>query len=166
MRILTLLWFIGAYLFLSLKVVGQAVIPNFTLPTDVCLGENLLIDNQSTNSTSQVWDFCFDALDNAMISRQIGDLNDDVTPDDPEAIALGFDNGQWYGFVLSRDNNRLFRFELNNDLDVISKVSGSGCVIVQVGSKVDAYQVIPASKIDHKTIPVDPILDQHHVGGQ
>jgi PKD repeat protein len=81
-------------------------------PYNVCLNEPLSIKNQSQNALEYLWDFCPEAFTE--------------TPLIANAIAIpGLLNGwgykvvkhgdQWTGFLLSRNNHKLFRLEFGND---------------------------------------------------
>ena len=93
---------------------AQAPLAQFAISQPVCLNQNLVLQNQSTNASAFTWDFCFEDL------NTIKDVTDAITltgSTTPTGISLFKDNANWFGFVSSRDNNKLFRLEFGNSLE-------------------------------------------------
>jgi PKD repeat protein len=91
----------------------------FDVSTTVCLEENILLTNTSINATNYNWDFCFDALSHINTAIDLGPYNDATNP---EGITIEYDGGDWYGFLLGRDNNKLIRLEFGSDLSNVTPV--------------------------------------------
>lgn len=99
---------------------GQNPVAQFLLPSSGCMGENILIQNQSTQALRYEWDTCQ------------GDLN--LTPTGILAgiilgsnIATGidmvFDGSNWYGFITSRNSNEIIRISMGTDLGTMSSIT-------------------------------------------
>lgn len=96
---------------------GQHTV-DFTIPSQVCVGQFVNITNVSDVGTSASWDFCAGQLQGTYASTArttiIGNMTD---------MAIVEDNGQWYGFVTSRSNTLLrlnFGTNPNNNYTVTS----------------------------------------------
>lgn len=99
--------------FLSFSVCAQTLVADFTLPGTVCQQENLRISNVSSGATSYEWDFCLGDIASIKSSSNqatLSNLNYGTN------LKLLFDQGKWYGFVLSENNSRLIRLDFGNDL--------------------------------------------------
>ncbi len=86
---------------------------SFSLPTDVCQGEQFNVTNTSVNATSYYWDFCSgDMLTTPSASSILTDSNFDG--------ALGHtiveDGGQFYGFTVGSSSANVIRFDFGSDL--------------------------------------------------
>ena len=93
---------------------GQCPQIDFSIPTTICLNERLEINNNSLNTENYVWDFNSNDFDNTAS----GELFFSVPMASvPTSIKFINDNGLWYGFLSSRDNNKVFRLEFGNSLD-------------------------------------------------
>ena len=110
--ILQVLSFSLLYIFFPHQVWSQAN-PVFTVIPEVCISENLVIQNQSLNAATYKWDFCHENLLKApevSFSATVSGANV------PEGVEMAYDKGSWFGFVSSRDNNKIFRLEYGNSL--------------------------------------------------
>ncbi len=87
---------------------------NFAIPDTVCLEEELVISNSSTNADSYLWDFCNDALgttyhDDSRVHTVTG-------ASQPQDLEIVYSLGSWYGFVTSRSSNELIRLDFSDSL--------------------------------------------------
>lgn len=92
---------------------AQAPVSDFTVQSTACLQERVKISNLSSNATSYEWDFCLGDITSVKSSSNhasIANLNFGAN------LKLLFDQGKWYGFVLSENNSRLIRLDFGNDL--------------------------------------------------
>jgi PKD repeat protein len=86
----------------------------FSFPSKVCLDQDVKFDNTSIASTKYQWDFCFNNLERISSSQDVYEANELSSP---EGIELIYDQGNWYGFVTGRDNNKLIRLDFGTDLE-------------------------------------------------
>ncbi len=91
---------------------SQDSLADFFVSSTACLEESLDLKNSSTNATTFSWDFCPDdfltyktTLDLGVVSGLISGFG----------YKLVESNGLWFGFVTSRDNNKLFRLDYGSD---------------------------------------------------
>ena len=84
----------------------------FTATDDVCRGEEISLTNSSINADSYLWDFCFESFVGVTSATTLYSSPDLLNP---EGVEVAYDRGFWYGFVLSRDNNKLIRLGLGSD---------------------------------------------------
>jgi len=105
------LHFILVY-FLGLTLcVAQNPIADFQVTSSPCIDQNINVNNISSNATTFEWDFC--ANDFSELKEFI-----DVNTISGLSYGTGFklieDNGQWFGFVLAWNNDKLFRLDFGN----------------------------------------------------
>ena len=110
-------------LVLSLPSKSQCPTADFNIPTSVCIGENLPIQNTTVNGVSYDWDFCGGDITSTPVVSSIGTINAGATT---TGITVINDEEKWYGFVVSRDNGKLFRLEFGNDLSVTPSIKDVG----------------------------------------
>lgn|GEM_PF-503126 len=103
---------------------APSIITNFS--SLACLNENINSQNTSVNSSVFQWDFCFEDLKNISNVGTLGTVSAALVP---EGIKTIYDHGNYYTFLTSRDNNKLFRMKLGSD---ISLASGSDVVELSV----------------------------------
>lgn len=102
-------------LFLIVRVTsGQTLSADFTAATTVCLSENIILDNSSSNASNYIWDFCQEDLKQIVSTSAL-----DILPGAsiPEGIKTVYDKGNYYTFVTSRENNKIFRINLGVSVD-------------------------------------------------
>ncbi|HNP06657.1 MAG TPA: hypothetical protein PKN99_03475 [Cyclobacteriaceae bacterium] len=90
----------------SVQALCQVPVADFTLPPTICKEEVMDISNNSINADFYAWDFCSDDFLSYKEESDLGSL-------------LGFSggfgykviesNGNWFGFVISRSNGKLYR---------------------------------------------------------
>jgi PKD repeat protein len=91
----------------------QAQSADFLLPASACLNETIAVENNTTDAIAYQWDFCLtDLNDNGTLS-DVGTMGAAATP---TAVTAVYDSGNWYGFVSSRDNNKLIRIDFGNSI--------------------------------------------------
>ena len=87
----------------------------FSFPETVCLEQSVQFENSSTDADNYQWDFCLNDLNSpAALATTATTVSSSVTP---TAVVTVYDQGNWYAFVSSRDNNKLFRVDFGNSLD-------------------------------------------------
>ena len=82
---------------------------DFSVQATTCRGEVLAINNVSETPGATEWNFCADELTGTYTSLSYGTISTFLT-----AIEIVEDNGTWYGFATSR-NNELFRMDFGSD---------------------------------------------------
>src|SRR5437899_2042892 len=108
---------------LSFSLKAQNPIAGFPSPSTGCINENVVYRNTSSNATGYVWDFSFNDLNIpsvAALSTAVPGHNI------PTGISLISDNGIWYGFLMNRDGNNIFRFNFGNDLENVPMITDLG----------------------------------------
>lgn len=114
---------------ISLKLTGyllaQSLKPFFNLTKPfVCKNENLQIVNTSQNASSYLWDFCHnDLLTNPSSVTSYGVI---VGAARIEGIEVVYWKGNWYGFILNRDNHKLLRLDFDATLSFIENTTDLG----------------------------------------
>jgi PKD repeat protein len=104
-------FFIGCLIVTALN--AQPVVANFNITSSACLQQNLQIQNQSTNALTYEWDFCLEDIKRIKSSSNlvsIPNLNFGAN------FKLVNDSGNWFGFALSENNNRIMRLDFGNSL--------------------------------------------------
>ena len=114
-------------------VQGQSPIANFTIDPFGCLNQNLVVQNQSTNTTSYTWDFCFQDLNTVKEVQNALTVSAATTP---TGISFFKQNGNWFGFVSSRDTNKLLRLDFGISLENTPSIVDLG----NVGGLLDGPQ--------------------------
>jgi PKD repeat protein len=115
-RIIFILIFTQTFLF--------AQVLDFSNPAQVCSVENVKIENTSGNGYNNFqWDFCegdlFEPVQ-SFSSYQFGEI------DQAAGIKIVTDGGSYYGFIIDRSANSLFRFDFGlslNSKPVIHKIN-------------------------------------------
>lgn len=93
---------------------GQCPTGNFTFTDNFCIDENFNIENNSTNASSYVWDFCEGDLGQIPTADLLFRISETSAP---RAIEIIHDGNNWYGFITSRANNSLLRLDFGTSLD-------------------------------------------------
>ena len=107
-------FFIIFYVCIPFSLFAQSVSSSFTVQDSLCLAEEIQVSNETVNGDHYVWDFCFDGLGNEVGVTELTTLSDALSP---EGIEVVQDQGNWYGFVASRDNSKIFRLDFGSSLD-------------------------------------------------
>ena len=125
---------------LSFQLFGQLPIADFNMPAEVCLEEQFLLENTSTNAVNYDWDFC--SYDNLQFVPQAQALESN-NYGSPFHIKILENNGLFYGFVTGRTTNKIYRLDFGenpkntpiyNDLGGISILNNpSGIDIKKIG---------------------------------
>ena len=87
---------------------------DFSLSKTVCKGENILLQNNSSDASDYFWDFCSGDLAQMPTASAI---NSDPVIDGANNITVVESEGNFYGFVTSRYDGRLIRLDFGGDLD-------------------------------------------------
>ncbi len=106
--------FIFVFLFSFNILVAQDPVADFNLSQEVCLEQNMIINNLSISAVSYLWDFCHEDL-KATATVQIHDTID--AGSQMNSITLVNESGKWYGFVSNRGNSKLLRLDFGSSLD-------------------------------------------------
>jgi len=129
MRVYIFFWLI-INLAISTSGLAQAPVADFNTPASVCREQRVSIDNLSVDATSYEWDFCLYDMNNFKASADlvsIANLNFGVS------LKIVSDNNNWYGFVLSENNNRLFRLNFGNNLSnspIVTDLGNPGNLLI------------------------------------
>jgi PKD repeat protein len=86
---------------------------HFFNQNEVCIKEQLSIENTSVNAESYIWDFSFSELDtsgNSSFSHQVSGASR------TDGIEIVHDKGEWIGLVTDRNTGILRRLEFGDDL--------------------------------------------------
>lgn len=113
MRLTQALFFLVGMFALLTATLAQSPVADFSLLTTACRGQNLRLQNNSLNADSFNWDFCLD------------DFSTTPTVVDVATFPAGFgesygyklinDNGNWFGFITSRSNQKMYRLDFGSD---------------------------------------------------
>lgn len=99
---------------------------SFIAPSTACLQQPIEITNTSSNTDTYSWDFCpsdFSTISSAADLATIAGLFSEFY-----AYKLVRSNNSWFGFLTSRSQNKLYRFDFNDDLESTPLVSDLGNV--------------------------------------
>ena len=104
---------IAFVLFTNMWVFGQIPTASFTVDSDYCIDERILPMNTSSDAVSYMWDACPSNLGGDFTSSSLIDLDN---TNNAFGLDIVFDNGNYYSFVTSRDNSRIFRLDFGDSL--------------------------------------------------
>ncbi|QHT70535.1 PKD domain-containing protein [Rhodocytophaga rosea] len=113
MQIFRYIGFLSIVIYCVFDSFAQCPQPSFTVPDTICIGESLAITNTSSGADRYEWDFCSGDLEEQPALKTVTTLASALTPTDITTIS---DGANWYGFVSSRDNNKIFRLDFGNSL--------------------------------------------------
>lgn len=102
---------------------AQGPAAGFTISSSFCEFQRLDLKNTSTNADTYAWDFCLPDFDTLKINSAVATMSGFATG---EGVKLVQDNGAWYGFATSRDNNKIFRLDFGNSLENTPAVNDLG----------------------------------------
>ena len=111
------------FFFISIRLSAQLPVADFTVKPSVCMNESVELINQSSGATNYQWDLCLDDIRNLAQSTNkttISGLSWGTS------YKLAEDNGTWYGFAASFNNNKLFKLDFGNDPGNIPTISNMG----------------------------------------
>lgn len=92
----------------------------FSIKPSGCLGENLLVTNQSTFASTYEWDICQGDLSLTPTGESAGLISGSNIP---TGIDVVYDGSQWYAFITSRNNHSIIRVSLG------SSVGNAGSIV-------------------------------------
>lgn len=81
-------------------------------PYNICIGEIVDVQNNSTNASSFLWDFCPETFTESPTLSAPLPINGLVNG---WAYKVVKSNGNWFGFLASRNTNKLYRLEFGPD---------------------------------------------------
>jgi gliding motility-associated-like protein len=90
------------------------VTAGFTMPDTVCVNAPVSIQNTSTGGTTYNWNFCTADLNTTPQGTNMGNPGNSLTR--PCFIDYAFENGNYYGFVISNAPSSLVRLDFGNSL--------------------------------------------------
>jgi PKD repeat protein len=105
------------------EICGQDPIASFAANDTVCKTNELLLSDESENSTKYKWDFCHGNLDSVDFIQEVSDIEEASFAN---SIKLEYDQGNWYGFVTNRSNHKLLRLDFGADINSTPIVSDLG----------------------------------------
>lgn len=110
---------------IQLNVIAGAQTPvaSFSVPSNLCLDQSVSLLNTSTNATSYVWDFSFADLNSLKSVELVTTVTGSLTP---TGISIVTHLNNWYAFLLSRDNNKIFRLDFGSSLDNVPTITDLG----------------------------------------
>ena len=87
--------------------------PEFFIPENACLNENLVINNKSVNADSYFWDFCVSTF-----SDEFKEIFSSSITAGNRNLGIDFINqyGIWYGIATNYGNNKIYRLTFGNGL--------------------------------------------------
>lgn len=104
----------ACYLTSALTCYSQCTPPNFSIPSNGCINEQLSIVNESTDVTDLFeWDFCDGDLFNVPNGNQLSQI---TQLNGLTGIQLATENDNHYIFLTGRTGNHLVRLDLGNNL--------------------------------------------------
>ena len=80
---------------------------DFSLPEQVCTGENIFFQNNSSNASRYFWDFCNEDLTTIPALTEVLTLSEGNAP---LGIAVKYDGEKNYGLITNFNNGKLFSF--------------------------------------------------------
>jgi PKD repeat protein len=111
-----------AILFISVSAAAQTPVADFVAPSQVCRGQNLLLQNESTGAVRYQWDFCAGDLSETPTASLAVNLAGNITA----GIEVVHDGTEWFGFVTSQNTNELIRLDFGTDLNAVPQVHHLG----------------------------------------
>ncbi len=133
------------FLFPSISLYPQMVNADFEMPGEVCLNQNLSVQNNSTNADTFVWDFCEGDLSLTPETNNIAFVPSSFLPRDIDVVQQG---NNWFGFMVVRQSNELYRLSFGTDLsnpapsvDNLGNINNalSGPEQIEIGSDDSGY---------------------------
>ena len=105
-------YFLVFLFFLLVNKLTAQVNADFNMPAEVCLEEQFLLANTSTNAVNYDWDFC--SYDNLQFVPQAQALESN-NYGSPFHIKILENNGLFYGFVTGRTTNKIYRLDFGEN---------------------------------------------------
>ena len=99
---------------LTIAIAGLAQTPNadFSLPATVCTDENILLQNNSSNANSYLWDFCNEDL---LVAPEVQEVATVQEGSGLLGITAKYDGERINGLIASYSNSKLFSFTANQN---------------------------------------------------
>jgi len=86
----------------------------FNIPDTVCVNSPVTITNTSSGASSYYWNFCNGSSNKTPIGTNIGNLGNSLNI--PVFMDYGYENGNYYGFILNHLGTGLIRLNFGNSL--------------------------------------------------
>ena len=97
--------------------------PSFSVASNLCMDEQLLISNQSVNTESYEWDFCAGELKNIPDAPLLTTISGNLLSD---AVYAQNGDGNWFGFLTDRNDSEIKRLNFGDSLNGIPTVTNLG----------------------------------------
>jgi len=122
MRII-LVWFI--FMIFESKVIAQCPTSSFSSATEVCIGQNVILENSSLNGTEYEWDFCTGDLLEIPDATEVVSNNLIFRNRDIKVVQ---NNGSWFAFAIDQASapNRILRFDFGASLTNVPIITNLG----------------------------------------
>jgi PKD repeat protein len=105
--------FAGLLLLVAVTCFAQNPAADFSTASAICRQQFMEFDNTSSGATRYEWDFCVDDFKSLQSVASLTTLGGGYG--EGYGYKLVQDNGQWYGFVTSRSNNKLYRLDFGTN---------------------------------------------------
>ncbi len=103
----------------SFNLYSQCPTVDFDVPSSLCIDQNFVLNNNTTDAISYEWDFCEGELSTVPTSANLFKVTGSSFA---RGIEFVKESGNWYAFVTSRNTSTLFRLDFGNSLDNPSPV--------------------------------------------
>lgn len=111
----------------------------FTLPDTVCINQSVQIKSHVTAASSYYWGFCSGYLEYTPVDAPFGA---GMGFNDPGAIEIVQDGGQYYGFVINKAGANLLRLDFGNHLGNQPEVVNLGTLNNSVPTDVNSMVIV------------------------
>lgn len=143
----------------TIKIKAQ-ISADFNLPSEVCLDEQFLLENTSSNATNYEWDFCVGDLIKTnleILSNNDGDLS---VPVGASFIKI---EGNWYAFTANINNNTITKLSFGDNINntpTITNLENYGGYLSQpenlkVVNDNDSIYIFVSNRINNKLIRIN-----------
>ncbi|HMJ71715.1 MAG TPA: PKD domain-containing protein [Cyclobacteriaceae bacterium] len=102
---------------------AQPPVANFMLQANGCIGEDILVTNQSLQAIRYEWDVCQGDLALTPAGAVAGAISGASIP---TGVDIVFDGTTWHAFVASRDTHSIFRATMGTDLNSFASLQNLG----------------------------------------
>jgi PKD repeat protein len=91
----------------------------------VCKKENIYLQNNTANAVSYSWDLCAEDIKGVPKIESLISVDGSLQP---EGVTVVSEDGEFFVFITSRENNKIFRLDFGNSLDnpvsIVSELTG------------------------------------------
>ena len=111
-HLLTSLFFLTFFSTINFAQTNPTV--GFTVPDTVCVNSSIKITNTSVGASSYYWNFCSGNSGTTPVGTNMGNIGNSLNI--PEYLDYGYENGNYYGFILNHVGLGLVRLNFGNSL--------------------------------------------------